>query len=141
MDAGELAGALSLGFAAGLASGMVGIGGGVLFVPALVIFLGQSQLEAQATSLLAIVIVSVVGVWRQRRYGNVRLRDGLVIGALSPAGAGLGTVVSNAVPERALALSFAAVQVFFAWRLARRAVRGRAEQAARRRSGEAVGEP
>ena len=42
--------------------------------------------EAEATSLLAIIPVAVVGAWRQHGYGNVRLRDGLVIGALSPVG-------------------------------------------------------
>jgi len=52
----------------------------VLFVPALVLFADQSQLGAEATSLVAIVPVSVVGTWRQRGYGNVRRRDGLVIG-------------------------------------------------------------
>ena len=122
MEAGELLGALVLGLAAGLASGLLGVGGGVLFVPALVIFLGQTQLHAQATSLLAVVIVAAVGVWRQREYGNVRAKDGIVVGVLSLLGVAAGAVVANAVPERALALSFAAVQLYFAWGLARRAL-------------------
>lgn len=130
MEAGELAPALALGFAAGLASGMIGIGGGILFVPALVIFLGESQLDAQASSLIAAVIVSSVGTWRQHGYGNVRLRDGVVVGVLSPLGALFGTVVSNAVPERALELSFGCLQLFFAWRLAARVVRTRRERPA-----------
>ena len=122
MEAGDLLGALVLGLAAGLSSGLLGVGGGVLFVPALVVFLGQTQLHAQATSLLAVVIVAAVGVWRQREYGNVRVKDGLVVGFLSLLGVGAGAVVANAVPERALALSFAAVQLYFAWGLARRAL-------------------
>ncbi len=109
MEATDLLGALALGFAGGMLSGVVGVGGGVIFVPGLVIFLGQSQLDAQATSLLAIVIVAIVGVWRQREYGNVRLRDGVIVGVLSPLGVVAGTLVANAVPERALELSFAAV--------------------------------
>ena len=122
MEAGDLIGALAIGFAAGLAGGVVGVGGGVLFVPGLVIFLGLSQLEGEATSLLAIVLVAAVGAWRQGRYGNLRLRDGVVIGLLSPIGVLAGTVAANAVSERALELSFAAVQLFFAYRLARRAL-------------------
>jgi uncharacterized protein len=93
-----------------------------LFVPGLVIFLDESQLGAEATSLLAIVVVALVGAWRQHRYGNVRLKEGMVIGVLSPIGVVAGTVVANAVPERTLELSFAAMQVYFAWRLARRAL-------------------
>jgi|SRR5215210_4102950 len=122
MEAAELAAAVALGFAAGLAGGLVGVGGGVLFVPALVLFLDESQLGAIATSLLAIVLVAAVGAWRQHGYGHLRLKDGVVVGALSPVGVAAGTVLSNAVSERLLELAFAGVQVYFAWRLARRAL-------------------
>jgi uncharacterized protein len=121
MDVLDWSGLIALGVAAGMAGGLVGVGGGVLFVPALVVFADQSQLGAEATSLVAIVLVSVVGTWRQRGYGNVRLRDGLVIGALSPVGVVVGVGLANAVPERGLELSFAAVQLLFAWQLAKKA--------------------
>lgn len=129
MDISDLIGALAIGFAAGMAGGLVGVGGGVLFVPGLVIFLGLSQLEGQATSLLAIVLVAAVGAWRQGRYGNLRLKDGLLIGVLSPLGVLAGAVAANALPERALELSFAAVQLAFAFRLAQRALESREEVA------------
>jgi uncharacterized membrane protein YfcA len=122
MSAADLAGALAIGFAAGTLSGLVGVGGGVIFVPGLVLFLHESQLGAEATSLLAIVVVALVGAWRQMGYGNVRPKDGIAIGLLSPLGVLAGTVVANAVPERALALSFAGLQLYFAWRLGRRAL-------------------
>jgi uncharacterized membrane protein YfcA len=121
VDAGELIGILVVGFAAGVSSGVLGIGGGVIFVPGLVIFVNQSQLHAEATSLLAIVIVATVGAWRQHGYGNLRLRDGVIVGALSPLGAVGGAVLANALSERALELSFAAVQLYFAYNLVRRA--------------------
>ena len=130
MEPTELAGAVAVGFAAGAVSGLTGVGGGVLFVPGLVLFLGASQLTAQATSLLAIVVVAAVGAWRQRTYGNLRVRDGLAIGLLSPLGVVAGAAVANAVPERALELSFAGVQLYFAWRLARRALAGVTETVA-----------
>jgi uncharacterized protein len=120
MTAIDWIGLLALGFAGGMTGGLVGVGGGVLFVPALVVFADQSQLGAEATSLVAIVLVSIVGTWRQHGYGNVRLRDGLTIGVLSPLGVLAGVGLANAVPERALELSFAAVQLFFAWQLAKK---------------------
>jgi uncharacterized membrane protein YfcA len=122
MSATEVIEVVAIGFAAGVTSGMLGVGGGILFVPGLVIFLGETQLRAEATSLLAIVPVALVGAWRQHGYGNLRLRDGLIVGALSPLGVLAGTALANSVPERALELSFAAVQLFFAVSLARRAL-------------------
>jgi uncharacterized membrane protein YfcA len=115
-------GLLALGFAGGVTGGLLGVGGAILFVPALVMFADQSQLGAEASSLLAIVLVSLVGTWRQSSYGNVRLGDGLVIGLLSPLGVVAGVVLANALSERTLELSFAAVQLYFAARLARRVV-------------------
>ena len=121
MDVLDWSGLIALGLAAGMAGGLVGVGGGVLFVPALVVFADKSQLGAEATSMVAIVLVSLVGTWRQRGYGNVRLREGLIIGALSPVGVLVGVGLSNSVPERALELSFAGVQLVFAWQLAKKA--------------------
>lgn len=121
MDVADIIGVIVIGFAAGMAGGLLGVGGGILFVPGLAIFLGQSQLEAVATSLVAVVLVSLVGTWRQHGYENVRLRDGITIGVMSPIGVVAGTVLANAVPERALELSFAAFQLYFAYQLAERA--------------------
>jgi uncharacterized membrane protein YfcA len=117
----EWSGLIGLGFAAGVAGGLLGVGGGVLFVPALVVFADQSQLGAEATSLVAIVLVAAVGAWRQRGYGTVRPRDGLMVGVRSPVGVLFGVGLANAVPERALERSFAAVQLLFAWQLAKKA--------------------
>jgi uncharacterized membrane protein YfcA len=112
-----------LGFAGGAVGGMLGVGGGILFVPALAIFLGESQVRAEATSLLAIVPVALIGAWRQNRFGNVRVRDGLLIGALSPLGVLGGVVMSNALPERTLEILFALLLLVVAAQLVRRALR------------------
>lgn len=114
-----------LGFAGGMVGGLLGVGGGVLFVPALAIFQDQPQVEAEATSLLAIVPVAAVAAWRQRGYGNLRLRDGLLLGALSAPGVAIGVVVANAVSQRTLELAFAALAIAIAVRLALRALRPR----------------
>ena len=114
--------AILIGVAAGMLSGLLGVGGGALFVPALVLVLGLDQVDAEATSLLAIVPVALVGAWRQHRYGNVRVRDGLVIGLLAIPGALLGVVLVNALPERAIEYGFAALLIWIAWRLGRGAL-------------------
>jgi uncharacterized membrane protein YfcA len=114
--------AVLFALAGGFAGGLVGVGGGVLFVPALGLFFGLSQVEAESTSLLMIVIVAFFGARRQLAYGNVDLRDALVIGALSPLGVLIGVAISNNVSERVLQLGFACVALFFAYRLAKRAL-------------------
>lgn len=111
-----------IALAGGLAGGLVGVGGGVLFVPALTLFLGLSQVEGESTSLLMIMIVALVGAYRQNAYGNLDLRDAIVIGVLSPVGVLIGVVVANEVPQRALELSFAALVLFIAYGLVRKAL-------------------
>jgi uncharacterized membrane protein YfcA len=120
MDLADVIGTILIGMAGGVLAGLVGVGGGVLFVPGLAIFLGLAQIDAEATSLVAVVLVGLVGAWRQGRYGNLRLHDGVVLGLLSPLGVLGGVVVAHAVGERALEISFAAVQVVMAGQLLRR---------------------
>jgi uncharacterized protein len=118
----EYVAAVVLGLAGGVVGGMLGVGGGILFVPALAIFLDEPQIRAEATSLLAIVPVAIAGTWRQNRYGNVRPRDALLIGVLSPLGVGVGVVVANAVSQRVLEVSFAVLLVLIAAQLVHRSV-------------------
>ena len=108
-----------VGAGAGLIAGLFGVGGGILFVPALVLFTDLGQLEAEATSLLAIVPVAAVGAWRQHRYGNLRLRAGLLVGAIAIGGGFAGVAIANAVPERGLEYGFAALLVFTAFQVTR----------------------
>ena len=111
-----------VGVCGGLLAGMMGVGGGVLFVPGLAFFLGLSQVDAEATSLVAIVPVALVGAWRQLGYGNVRLPDALLIGLLSVAGAVAGATLADALPERALRIGFAILLLLAATQLIRRAL-------------------
>ena len=122
MSEADIIGAVAIGFAAGVSSGLLGIGGGIIFVPGLVFFLSLSQLHAEATSLVAIVPVAIVGAWRQQSYGNLRVRDGLTVGVLSLPGVAAGALLADALPERPLELGFAALQIVFAVGLARRAL-------------------
>jgi uncharacterized protein len=119
---GELA-VVAVGLLAGVIAGMLGVGGGALFAPALVLFLGESQLHAEATSLVAIVPTALVGAWRQQRYGNLRLREGLALGALAAGGGLAGVSIANTVPERVLRSIFAVFILFVAFQLVRRELR------------------
>jgi uncharacterized membrane protein YfcA len=111
-----------IGVVAGILAGMLGIGGGALFVPALVAIVGLGQVDAEATSLLAIVPVALVGAARQHRYGNLRLQDGLVVGVLAIPGAIVGVALVNALPARAVEVAFALLQLFVAAQLVRKAM-------------------
>jgi uncharacterized membrane protein YfcA len=119
--------AMAVGLAAGATAGLMGIGGGILFVPALAIFLDKTQIEAEATSLLAIIPVAIVGAWRQAQYGNVRLADALCIGALSIAGVVAGAIVSNALSQRTLEVVFGLMMLTVALRLVYYTLRPEAE--------------
>jgi uncharacterized protein len=116
-------GAALIGALGGVFAGLLGVGGGILFVPALVILLDQGQVDAEATSLLAIIPVALVGAWRQYRYGNVRVKDGLALGLLSAGGAVAGVAVANEVPERTLEVGFAVLMLVTAVQLVRRVLR------------------
>lgn len=118
--------AICLGIAAGVLSGLFGVGGGILFVPALV-GLGLGQVEAAATSLLAIVPTAGVGIWRQARYGNMRFRSALVVGSASLLGVVAGVQFATALPEHLLRKLFGVlligVAAQLAWSVARTAAR------------------
>ena len=116
----DVVAAMLMALAGGALGGLLGVGGGILFVPALVVFLDAGQVGAEATSLLVIVPMAIVGTWRQRRNGNVDLRAGLALGLLSVPGVVAGVVLANLLPERALELSFAALCLIVAGRLLRR---------------------
>ncbi len=103
---------LPVGAATGFLSGMMGVGGGNLMVPAMVLLAGFPQVIAQGTSLLAMVPAGAVGAFAHWQLGNVagRLLLGMVAGIL--AGAFLGGTVALWLPEAALRLVFTAVLVW-----------------------------
>jgi uncharacterized protein len=119
-------GAIAIGLAGGVVAGLLGVGGGVLFVPGLVIFLNLGQHQAEATSLLAIVPVALVGTWRQDRYGNVNRRDAVLVGLLSVAGAAAGVALANDISGTVLRDGFACLMVAIAAQLVRSTLRAEA---------------
>jgi len=115
--------ALLLGLAAGVLAGMFGVGGGILFVPTLVA-VGLGQVEAAATSLLAIVPTAGVGIWRQSRYGNLRWRPSLVLGISSIAGVEVGVQIATSLPEDTLRRLFGVLLLLVAAQLVLTTLRG-----------------
>ncbi len=111
-----------LGLLGGVLAGLFGVGGGILFVPTLVLVLGLTQVHAEATSLLAILPTVLVGAWRQHRYGNVDWRAALLVGLGSIAGVEGGVRLAKALPEDTLRRLFAVFTRFVAASLAWRAL-------------------
>ena len=95
------------GLAAGLFSGLFGVGGGVVAVPLLILWLGYGEREATGTSLLAITLIAAAGVAAQAGYGNVHFGDGVLIGIPAVGGVVAGTALQQRIPTRAIAGGFA----------------------------------
>jgi uncharacterized membrane protein YfcA len=115
--------ALALGLAGGVLAGLFGVGGGIVFVPALTLGLGLAQLTAEATSLAAIIPVVAVGSYRQHRSGLVDWRSAGIIGLCSLVGVLAGAEIALRLPEHTLRRGFAAFLVLAAVQMALRASR------------------
>ncbi|OPY71964.1 MAG: Sulfite exporter TauE/SafE [Syntrophorhabdus sp. PtaU1.Bin058] len=117
--AGSIVIFLATGVVAGFVSGMMGVGGGVIMIPPMVLLLGMHQQLAQGTSLLAMVPISMTGAFTHHRLGNVRLNiaAGISVGAL--AGGYLGGTVANILPELYLKVIFSVVLVWMGQRYVR----------------------
>ena len=115
--------ALALGLMGGLLAGVFGVGGGIVFVPALTLGLGLGQLTAEATSLAAIVPVVAVGSFRQNRDGLVHWPSAAILGGCSLVGVLVGAEIALGLPESTLRRAFAAFLVVSAIQMALRARR------------------
>jgi len=116
----------AIGLAAGTLAAMLGIGGGVVFVPALVTLFGFAQHEAQATSLAVIVPTTAVATWVHSRAGRVDWPRALALGAGGLAGGAIGAWSALAIDGLILQRSFAAILLFVAYRMVQRARAGTA---------------
>lgn len=119
----ELLLAAALGLLAGVFAGLFGVGGGILFVPTLIAVFGLDQVDAEATSLLAILPVVAAGTWRQHGYGNVHWRAAAIIGCAAIAGVEVGVLAAKSLPEQTLRRLFGLLVLAVAAQLASRARR------------------
>jgi uncharacterized membrane protein YfcA len=100
-----------VGTAAGVFSGLFGVGGGIVIVPLLVLWLGYGEREATGTSLAAIAVIAAVTAAIHGAYGNVRTGDALLIGLPAVGGVLVGTWLQQRIPTRWISLGFAALMV------------------------------
>jgi uncharacterized membrane protein YfcA len=100
-----------IGSAAGLFSGLFGVGGGTVIVPLLVLWLGYGPREATGTSLAAIVFIAGFAAAIQGAYGNVHALDAALVGIPAVGGVLLGTWLQQRLATRSISLLFAAVLV------------------------------
>jgi uncharacterized membrane protein YfcA len=100
-----------IGTAAGVFSGLFGVGGGTIIVPLLILWFGYEEREATGTSLVAIVVIAALAAGAHGLYGNVDVGHALLIGLPAVVGVLTGTAVQQRVPTRAIAGLFAVVLV------------------------------
>ncbi|MEA2302878.1 MAG: uncharacterized protein QOH43_158 [Solirubrobacteraceae bacterium] len=101
----------AIGTAAGLFSGLFGVGGGTVIVPLLILWLGYGEREATGTSLGAIVLIAAVATLTHGAYGNVHVDEGLLVGVPAVAGVVAGTWLQQRVSPRTVSLLFSVVLV------------------------------
>ena len=104
----------AIGTLAGLFSGLFGVGGGIVIVPLLVLWLGFGERLATGTSLAAIAIIAAVATVGHGAYGNVHLTEGMLVGLPAVAGVVAGTELQRRISTRAISLLFAAMLVVVA---------------------------
>jgi uncharacterized protein len=116
-DALTLLSLLAIGLGAGFLAGLLGIGGGVLIVPALVLLLGFDQHVAQGTSLVVIIPAALLGSWTHYRHGRLDVRDAAVVGAGGIVGAAVGSLSALSIDDQLLQRLFAIVLIAVALRM------------------------
>lgn len=113
----EILALLAIGLAAGVLAGLLGIGGGVLMVPAMVLLLGFDQHVAQGTSLLVIIPAAIAGSWTHHRHGRLVLRDAAALAVGGVLGALVGSVTALSLDEELLQRLFAVLLIAVALRM------------------------
>ena len=99
------------GTAAGLFSGLLGVGGGTVLVPLLVLWLGYGERRATGTSLSAIVVIAAMGTLLQGAYGNVDVVKGALVGVPAIVGVLAGTWIQQRVPTEIIGLLFSILMI------------------------------
>jgi uncharacterized protein len=109
---------LAIGLAAGFLAGLLGIGGGALMVPGMVLALGFDQHLAQGTSLLVVIPAAATGAWTHYRAGRWTVRDVAALAAGGVLGALLGSTTALSLDDELLRRLFALLLIGLAVRLA-----------------------
>lgn len=101
---------ITLGLAAGILSGLVGVGGGIIIVPTLVLLLGFSQKQAQGTSLAILLLpVGIIAVSEYYRGGYINIKYALIMASTFVVGSYFGSKLAISIPDDKLKKIFAIV--------------------------------
>jgi len=100
--------------AAGVFSGLFGVGGGTVIVPLLIFWFAYGEREATGTSLAAIVVIAIFAVIGQAAHGNVDVLKGVLVGIPAVGGVITGAALQQRIPERSVSLIFAVLLVVIA---------------------------
>lgn len=123
------AGLVAIGLTTGILAGLLGIGGGVVMVPAMILLLGVPPVVAKGTSTLVIVPTSIMGTWRNHRRNNVDLRSAAVVGGAGVVTAAIGSIVADRMSDTVSNILFATLLVVVAGRLVSQLLRDRQAEA------------
>jgi uncharacterized membrane protein YfcA len=117
LDLAAVVGLLVLGAASGILAGLLGVGGGIIMVPAMVVLFGIPPAVAKGTSLAVIVPTSIIGTWRNRRNGNADIPIAVIVGLAGVVSAFVASQVSVGMSETASNVLFALLLIAVAARL------------------------
>jgi uncharacterized membrane protein YfcA len=107
-----------LGICAGMLSGFVGVGGGMIIVPGLIFLLGASQLSAQGTSLAVIMLpVGIFGVMNYYKAGHINIQYAAIIALAFVVGSYFGSKYALKVPEHKIKLLFGLFLLYISIRM------------------------
>lgn len=105
---------VAVGFLTGTLAGLLGIGGGVIMVPAMVVGLGMAPVIAKGTSVAVIVPTAIMGTIRNRKHANVDIRVAAVVGGFGAITAVIGGTISDRLSDQLSNAMFAALLFFVA---------------------------
>ena len=118
MSAGTLMILVSIGLLAGILSGFVGVGGGIIVVPALIYILGLTQFQAQGTSLaMMIPPIGILAVWNYYKTDNININYALILAASFIIGGYIGSKLSLRLPEHKVKLIFGILMLYVSVRM------------------------
>lgn len=117
LDVATAVALIAIGFATGVLAGLLGIGGGVVMVPAMVVFFSEPSVIAKGTSVAVIIPTSIMGTWRNWKADNVDLKVAAIVGLSGIASAVAGGIIADVMSEDVSNVLFASLIVVVAIRM------------------------
>lgn len=118
MDSQTIILLIGIGLVAGILSGFVGVGGGVIIVPALIYVLGMGQLDAQGTSLFVLLLpVGILAVMNYWKSGNINWQFGIIIALTFVVGGYVGSKLALKISPALVRFIFGIIMAYVSFRM------------------------